>query len=622
MLDGDSIVGVLNIARCLYDAITRMEKASGNSQNAVNEMVKKDGDGGQRAAGGDDVEAPREGVWGGVDAQGNARRRRGERPAQRVLHRGGRDGAEGAALIAKTKRAVLAVEGGEVVGILTPKDLLTRVLAKDLSPDECVVGEIMTAHPETAEPDVTLIDALHMMHTGRFLHLPVVAADSTVFGVIDVKELAYSTMGGDGKDGWKNLFDLRWIDEDSNSESGSKGSRSHSQAAPPSRVAEPAPTRTVARMRPDQPLVLEASSSVAEVSKAMTAKRVACALLVQEDGLAGIITDHDIARKVVAPSLDPETTRALDVATVDPQCVSVDDSAIEALDDDGRTQVRHLPVLDGDSIVGVLNIARCLYDAITRMEKAQAASGDNQNAVNEMMKQMATTGNAQQAAMMSKLLQPMLEKAFGAASTLKGLLDADEASGQRSECCIEAGATVREAAALIAKTKRAVLAVEGGEVVGILTPKDLLTRVLAKDLSPDECVVSEIMTSHPETAEPDVTLVDALHTMHTGRFLHLPVVAADSTVFGVIDVKELVYSTMGGDGKDGWKSLFDSAFEEDSNSETGSKGSQSRAQRQELDRARRRARPTRSPRGRSRGCGPTSRSCSRRLRAWPRCPRR
>ena len=255
----------------------------------------------------------------------------------------------------------------------------------------------------------------------------------------------------------------------------------------------------------------------------MTAKRVACALLVEDDGLAGIITDHDIARKVVAPSLDPDGTRALDVATVDPQCVSIHDSAIEALTMMAERKFRHLPVLDGDSIVGVLNIARCLYDAITRMEKAQAAAGDNQNAVNEMMKKVAT-GNAQQAAMMSKLL----EKAFGAASTLKGLLDTDEASGQRSECCIDAGATVREGAALIAKTKRAVLAVEGGEVVGILTPKDLLTRVLAKDLSPDECVVSEIMTSHPETAEPDVTLVDALHTMHTGRFLHLPVVAADS----------------------------------------------------------------------------------------------
>ena len=68
-------------------------------------------------------------------------------------------------------------------------------------------------------------------------------------------------------------------------------------------------------MRPDQPLVLDASSTVTEVAKAMAAKRVACALLVQDDGLAGIITDHDVARKVVAPSLDPDSTPALDVAT-------------------------------------------------------------------------------------------------------------------------------------------------------------------------------------------------------------------------------------------------------------------------------------------------------------------
>lgn len=187
------------------------------------------------------------------------------------------------------------------------------------------------------------------------------------------------------------------------------------------------------------------------------------------------------------------------------------------------------------------------YDAITRMEKAQAASGDNQHAaMNNMMKQMASgAGNAQQAAMMTKLLQPMLEKVFGAASTLQGLLDADDANNHRHECCVQAGETARVAAAMIARTKRAVLVVEQEHVVGILTPKDLLTRVLAKDLSPDETLVSEIMTAHPETAGPEVTLVDALHIMHTGRFLHLPVVAADSKVHGVIDVKELVYSTMG-----------------------------------------------------------------------------
>ena len=68
------------------------------------------------------------------------------------------------------------------------------------------------------------------------------------------------------------------------------------------------------------------------------------------------------------------------------------DSAIEALAMMAERKFG-LPVLDGDSIVGVLNIARCLYDAITRMEKA---SGNSQNAVNEMVKQMATTGNAQQ----------------------------------------------------------------------------------------------------------------------------------------------------------------------------------------------------------------------------------
>ena len=59
--------------------------------------------------------------------------------------------------------------------------------------------------------------------------------------------------------------------------------------------------------------------------------------------------------RVVAEGLDPDTTRLHDVMTRDPDTISADDMAIEALRlmDDGG--FRHLPVLKDDQVVGVVS---------------------------------------------------------------------------------------------------------------------------------------------------------------------------------------------------------------------------------------------------------------------------
>ena len=142
--------------------------------------------------------------------------------------------------------------------------------------------------------------------------------------------------------------------------------------------------RSVAKMRPGKPLVLDSSlrsssialcclkhraitsltpvppRSVYDLVKAMAAKRTDVALLVQGESLAAIVTDHDITRKVIALGLAPKWTEAITVGTTSPQCVEASDSALDALTLMAEHKFRHAPVLDGGMIVGVLNIARCL----------------------------------------------------------------------------------------------------------------------------------------------------------------------------------------------------------------------------------------------------------------------
>ncbi|KAG2562004.1 hypothetical protein PVAP13_8KG146400 [Panicum virgatum] len=68
----------------------------------------------------------------------------------------------------------------------------------------------------------------------------------------------------------------------------------------------------------------------------------------------------------------------------------------------------------------------------------------------------------------------------------------------------------------------AVVAV-GNKAQGILTSRDILMRVIAKNLSSDSTPVEKVMTPDPECATVDMPILDALRTMQERKFLHLPV---------------------------------------------------------------------------------------------------
>ena len=72
------------------------------------------------------------------------------------------------------KGAVLVVEGTRLVGIFTERDVLFRVVAAKRDPATTTVESVMTKDPQTIHPDQPFVEALRMMHEGRYRHLPVV----------------------------------------------------------------------------------------------------------------------------------------------------------------------------------------------------------------------------------------------------------------------------------------------------------------------------------------------------------------------------------------------------------------------------------------------------------------
>jgi CBS domain-containing protein len=90
---------------------------------------------------------------------------------------------------------------------------------------------------------------------------------------------------------------------------------------------------------------------------------------VVEDGrLAGIVTDRDIVIRVVAEGRDPNTTTVGEIATKDIVTVSPDDDLEDALRLLAENQVRRLPAVEGDRLVGIVaqaDIARLGKDSKT-----------------------------------------------------------------------------------------------------------------------------------------------------------------------------------------------------------------------------------------------------------------
>jgi CBS domain-containing protein len=90
----------------------------------------------------------------------------------------------------------------------------------------------------------------------------------------------------------------------------------------------------------------------------------------EDDKLKGIITDRDIAVKVVAQGRDPQQTTAGELAEGVPTTVTADDSVETVVAVMTENKVRRLPVLDSDKrLVGIVSQA----DIATKAEPSQTA---------------------------------------------------------------------------------------------------------------------------------------------------------------------------------------------------------------------------------------------------------
>ena len=84
--------------------------------------------------------------------------------------------------------SVLVMEGERLVGIFTERDVLTRVLPRQLDPGKTPVSEVMTRQLVTVSPTTTVQEAMMVVTDTRHRHLPVVQGGRVV-GMVSTGDL-------------------------------------------------------------------------------------------------------------------------------------------------------------------------------------------------------------------------------------------------------------------------------------------------------------------------------------------------------------------------------------------------------------------------------------------------
>ncbi len=126
---------------------------------------------------------------------------------------------------------------------------------------------------------------------------------------------------------------------------------------------------SVLRFKGRQVWSIAPNASVYEAIARMSEKSVGALLVLSEGRLAGIISERDYARKVILKDRSSKETRVREIMTDRVITAKPWDTVEECMRSMTEHRIRHLPVLDGERVVGIVSIGDLVNWTITAHEE-------------------------------------------------------------------------------------------------------------------------------------------------------------------------------------------------------------------------------------------------------------
>ena len=127
----------------------------------------------------------------------------------------------------------------------------------------------------------------------------------------------------------------------------------------------------IASLAPKEPLTVSPETPVRDVLTKMSQASIGCVMVVDDDGLRGIFSERDALLKLSTDVRQLDNEPIASMMTPDPEVLETKDKIAFALHKMDLGGYRHLPILSGGKLVGVISIRDILHYLTERISEAQ-----------------------------------------------------------------------------------------------------------------------------------------------------------------------------------------------------------------------------------------------------------
>ncbi|MHC4618192.1 MAG: CBS domain-containing protein [Planctomycetota bacterium] len=219
--------------------------------------------------------------------------------------------ASAAAIMAgRNISCVIVAENKSVLGILTERDLLNRVVVPQGGRAAMRVAEVMSSPVEGIEPHLSTFDASLTMDARGLKHLPVLQ-DGRLVGIVTQTDLT-EALGRYSAD------------------------------------------TTVAEIMSRDMATVECKAAVAEAAQIMSGRNISCIVAVEGGQVKGVLTERDLLKRIVASQQDSANTTVEQVMSSPVITIPTVNSVFSAARILQRMNIRRLVVTENDRLCGIV----------------------------------------------------------------------------------------------------------------------------------------------------------------------------------------------------------------------------------------------------------------------------
>lgn len=253
-----------------------------------------------------------------------------------------------------------------------------------------------------------------------------------------------------------------------------------------------------------------------EATKIMTEKKIG-SIIVNQNGIlqtgkksiVGIVTETDIVRRLFAQKKSPEKARLSEIMTSKPIVLESSASIIQASNILIQNNIKRIPITKKGVLEGIFTITD-LMSALVKLGKIYE--------VGELVKYIA-------------------KKKIGA-KKFEDIVKVEKWMASDVITCERDKAIVEVARMMDSYKVGDIVVMEAEKILGIITDTDIVRRVCAKGLNPDNTLVKDVMSTPVICAKKGTTLIEAAEIMHDNIIKRI-IIKDEDKLEGLLSVTDL-----------------------------------------------------------------------------------